>query len=194
MKAREAVFTAVDFESTGSVAGWEEEAWQIGVAEVAGGAPTGVMADGWLGVAAGRPFNPYAPGRHAQVREELAAAEPWALQWGRWKDWFAPGRPLVAHNAATERKFLRKAAPMHRFGPWVDTLALARRALPGRKEYGLGAVCGALGLEAEVAARCPGRTWHDALFDAVAAGVFLSWLLGQEGWRELGVEDLASIR
>ena len=75
MKAREAVFTAVDFESTGSVAGWEEEPWQIGVAEVAGGAPTGVLADGWLGVAAGRPFNPYAPGRHAQVRAELAAAD-----------------------------------------------------------------------------------------------------------------------
>jgi DNA polymerase-3 subunit epsilon len=40
------------------------------------------------------------------------------------------GAVVVAHGAGTEKRFLR-ACPLHGFGPWLDTLALSRAALPG---------------------------------------------------------------
>lgn len=193
MKARDVAFAVVDFETTGSVKGWPEEPWQIGVVEVRGGALGAAGDESWLRVDAGRPFNRYAPGRWGQVREELAAADTLAGSWPRWRGWFE-GRWVVAHNAGTERGVLSRAAPMLQVAGWIDTLALARRALPGLGDWSLGKVAAATGADRAADARCPGRTWHDALYDATATGAFLAWLLGQDGWRELDAEALGDIR
>lgn len=189
LPAREAVFTAIDFETTGSVPGWPNEPWQIGMCEVSpsGG---GRRLSAWLHVSRERPFNRYAPGRHAQLRDELDAAPPLPAIWDAVSPWLR-GRPLVAHNIGTERSILRAAAPLERLGPWVDTLRLARRQLPTLPSYALEDVIAALGLSKTVRAMCPGLAPHDALFDAVACGVLLRHFLDQPGWERVTVADIA---
>ncbi|MEM9481925.1 MAG: 3'-5' exonuclease, partial [Verrucomicrobiota bacterium] len=78
------------------------------------------------------------------------------------------GVPVVAHGAGTEKRFLR-AFPMHGFGPWIDTLTLAREALPQLADHSLSTVTKALELEMELREHLPDLDWHDALFDALAA-------------------------
>jgi DNA polymerase-3 subunit epsilon len=75
-------------------------------------------------------------------------------------------RVVVAHGAGTEKRFLR-AFPMHGFGPWVDSLAIAQAVWPDLEDYSLSALSTQLGLTASAQAAAPGLTFHDALFDSV---------------------------
>jgi DNA polymerase III epsilon subunit-like protein len=84
-----------------------------------------------------RPLNPYAPGRHALLREELSVAPTPQELWLRMRHRLT-SFPLCAHNVATEKKFTRAMAPMHRFGVWIDTLRIARKVWPGCASYALG--------------------------------------------------------
>lgn len=175
VELQNAAFTAVDFETTGSVPGWPNEPWQIGLYSFSTdpSALGGECFSSFLRVSRDRPFNRFAPGRHASLRDVLAEAPSLADVWEE----VAPrmrGRPVVAHNAGTERTLLRKAAPLDRFGPWVDTLAIARRVLPGRASYALEDIIPDLGLEGAVRrAAPPGAAPHDALYDAIACGELL---------------------
>ena len=74
------------------------------------------------------------------------------------------GRRLAAHNAACERTILTRAAPFAAWGPWIDTMKLAKARYPGMPSYALCDLCEAFGCVPEM----DGRTWHDGLFDAVA--------------------------
>lgn len=182
----------VDFETTGSVAGYPVEPWQIGVARVRDGK---VCADEFfesLLRVGDRPFNPRAPGRHAQLREQLALAPLPRELWPELTAWVV-GVPLVAHNAGTERGVLTRLAPLHRMGPWIDTLTLTRRAFPGLASKALEDVTAALGVDARVKALCPGRAAHDALYDAFACAAVLEFLLGLPGWERVTVEALAGV-
>mgnify|MGYP003601641595 FL=1 len=190
MKARAAIWTVVDFESTGAVRGHADEPWQVGLVELQAGRVTGRHHETYLRIAAGRPFNPYAPGRHAEIRHVLAAAPPMAELWPVWRPWLE-GRPLAAHNIGTERKFLMRAAPMHELGPWVDTLQLARRVRPDLEGHSLAEVCEDLGLVARAREFCPAREWHDALFDAFASALVLEACLALPGWEDVSVEALS---
>jgi DNA polymerase III epsilon subunit-like protein len=189
VKARAAILTVLDFESTGAVRGHADEPWQAGLVEMREGRVTGRYHESWLRVAADRPFNPYAPGRHAEVRHLLAAAPRMADLWPVWRPWLE-GRPLAAHNIGTERKFLQRAAPLHALGPWIDTLKLARHVRPDLAGHSLAEVCAALELVARVRGFCPGRAWHDALFDAFASAVILEHCLALPGWQEVSLEAL----
>ena len=122
-----------------------------------------------------------------------AAAPAPAELWPAWRPWVA-GRPLVAHNVGTERKFLRRAAPLHEFGPWIDTLKLARRVRPDLAGHALADVCRALGLAPRLRELCPGRDWHDALFDAFASALVLEHCLALPGWEDVGLDALAGLR
>ena len=187
--ARECVFTAIDFETTGTVPGWPVEPWQIGICDVEAGRGASHGLSFLLGVPAERPFNRFAPGRHSLIRDELAAAPTLPQVW----DELAPrlvGRPLVAHNAGTERSILRKAAPLHALGPWVDTLKLSRVVAPGLASYALGDVLGHFGLSGKVAESCPGLAVHDAYFDAVGCGLLLLHFLCQPGWEGVTLRQL----
>ena len=190
MKARDAIVTVLDFESTGAVPGHADEPWQVGLVELKDGRVTGRFHESYLRVAAGRPFNPYAPGRHAEIRHVLAGAPAPAALWPVWRPWLE-GRPLAAHNVGTEKKFLRRVAPLHEFGPWIDTLKLARRVRPDLAGHGLAEVCAALGVVGRARELCPGREWHDALFDAFASALVLESCLALPGWEDVGVEALA---
>ncbi len=189
-EARQACFTVMDFETTGAVAGYPVEPWQVGLVRVRGGQVCAGEAFGSLLRVGDRPFNPRAPGRHAQLRGQLAVAPTPGEQWPELAPWVT-GVPLVAHNTGTERSVLARFAPLHRFGPWVDTLPLVRRAYPGLASKALEDVTAALGLETRVRALCPGRDAHDALYDAYACAVLLEHFLELPGWERVTVEALA---
>ena len=90
------------------------------------------------------------------------------------------GRVVVAHGAGTEKRFLR-AFPFHGFGPWADTLKVAHAAWPDAPGHALEDLVIMSGLKHEVDALCPGRRWHDALYDAVASLVLLRHIIVECG-------------
>ena len=189
-EARSGRFTVVDFETTGAVPGYPVEPWQLGIVRVRNGAVLPEDSFETLLRVGDRPFNPRAPGRHAQLRDRLAEAPSPGELWPTLSPWVT-GVPLVAHNAGTERSVLTRLAPLHRLGPWVDTLVLVRRAYPRLASKALEDVVAALGLTPRVHTLCPGREAHDALYDAIACAVLLEHFLGLPGWERVTVEALA---
>jgi DNA polymerase III subunit epsilon len=102
------------------------------------------------------------------------------------------GRVVVAHAAATERRHLR-AFPFHGFGPWVDSLAVARAAWPAASSHKLGSLA-AGGDGDDWRAHAPGLGWHDALFDSLAALAVLRRAVGEwQAW-DWPAGDLANPR
>ena len=140
-------FVAIDFETTGYEGGGSNEPWQLGAAVVEGDEI--VEAREWFfGTAMTPDF------------------EPMMAQW----DSFYPvlaGRRLVAHNIACERTILTRAAPLTKWGPWVDTLKFAKARYPKLPSYALGDLCETFGCVPQI----DGRTWHDGLYDAVACAM-----------------------
>ena len=167
-------FVALDFETTGVLPGHPNEPWQLGLVEVdvAAGPVPGSSREWFFNIPQDRPFSPRAPGRWAEMRGVLAASPSFLESWPDVHESLA-GAALVAHNAATERTVLEKRAPLARLGPWVDTLKLVRKYWPLLKSYALGDIVVLFGLKPQVDALCPGRTWHDALYDACAGAVLL---------------------
>jgi DNA polymerase III epsilon subunit-like protein len=183
--------TVLDYESTGTLAGYANEPWQIGMVSLKSGkVDAGSMFESLLRVDAHRPFNPHAPGRHGQLRDEIAEAPTPQELWPKIEQRLTD-HPLCAHNVATEKKFVRAVAPMHAFGPWIDTLKVARKAWPGCPSYALADLVSMLGLTEEVEALCSGREAHDALYDAVASAKLLEHLLEQPGWGNVTIAELA---
>lgn len=190
---RRPVATVIDFETTGAVAGHPNEPWQMGLAEFEDDRlGPGTLRESLIRVGE-RPFSPQAARWLSVPRAQLAEAPAFRELWPVFKDRLA-GRVLVAHHAATERKILRTLAPMHRLGPWVDTLALARRAHPGLTSYALEDLAVTLRLRDRITAHLSGRSPHDALYDAVACGVLLEHLLALPGWSDLDWNALARVR
>ncbi|WP_168442054.1 3'-5' exonuclease [Pontiella desulfatans] len=188
-----AEITVLDYETTGSVRGFPTEPWQIGMVTLKGGkVDPDSMFESLLRVEANRPFNPHAPGRHAVLRDEIAAAPSPKGLWPQIKSRLTD-HPLCAHNVATEKKFLRAMAPMHQFGIWIDTLRIARRVWPGCASYALEDLMVMLDLKPRVDELCPGKSAHDALYDAVASAMLLEHLLAQPGWGDVTVGELVSL-
>jgi len=184
---RDVAWAALDFESAGAARGRSDEPVQVGMAV-------------WQGAGIDRTFRSYI---HAPVRITRAAravhgigdsalhgAPPMASLWPEFKARLG-GAIVVAHGAGTERRFLR-AFPLHGFGPWIDTLPLARALLPDLPDHALATVIGACGAEAEVRAICPDSDWHDALFDAVASLVFLRHVVAGLGLESAPAGQLLS--
>ena len=190
-EARLAQFTVIDFETTGAVAGYPVEPWQVGIVRVLNGQVCEGVFESFLRIGE-RPFNHRAPGRHAQLRAQLAVAPTTDELLPVFSDWLS-GVPLVAHNVGTERAMLAKIAPLHRFGPWVDTLALARHAYPQLTSKSLEDVTDALGLLPQIQTLCPGREPHDALYDATACAILLTHFLALPGWEHVTVEALTGV-
>ena len=170
---RDTCFAAVDFESAGAARGRTDVPVQLGLA-------TWSHAGGH-----DRPFVSFlrtdqaitwqAHKVHGIRPADLTGAPSLVELWPEVKTRLA-GAAVVAHGQGTERRFLR-AFPGHGFGPWIDTLLLARAAWPDRPDHSLGNLCAAFSLTAEIALLVPDRAWHDALFDAVASLVLLRHLI-----------------
>jgi DNA polymerase-3 subunit epsilon len=167
---RDCLFTAIDFESAGAARGHSDHPVQVGL--------------GTWSLAAGhqQPFVSFLHTRqpilwsaqkvHGITPTALIGAPTLLSLWPELKSRLA-GAVVVAHGKGTEKRFLR-AFPGHGFGPWVDTLLLARAAWPELPDHSLGGLCTALSLTSAVQALVPERSWHDALFDAVASLVLLA--------------------
>jgi len=155
-------FVAIDFETTGYENGGTNEPWQLGYA---------VVRD--LEIVETGEFFFDVEGAPARAHESDALG---TLQ-SSFETW-APkllGRRLVAHNIACERTILTRTAPLAKWGPWVDTMKLAKARYPQMPSYTLGDLCTAFGQVPQM----PGRTWHDGLYDAVACAqlaIFLNML------------------
>lgn len=184
---REVDVTVLDFETTGALPQFDVEPWQVGAVVLRRGRVDAQSAfESLIRVDRNRPFNPYAPGRHHELREAIAVAPDSARVWKALEPSVCR-RPLAAHNCSVERKFLRRMAPLHRMGPWIDTLALARQAWPDAPSHKLDALISALDLDRRVRTLCPGRDAHDALYDAMACAVLLECILALPGWGNLSV-------
>lgn len=177
MTVAETAFAAIDFESAGMRRGGTEVPVQIGVAQMRGD----VIADESLAsfLATDQEITWSAQKVHGITREDLRGAPSLNDLWPRLKT-LLQSRWLVAHGAATEKRFLR-AFPFHGFGPWVDTLKLSRALWPDLPSFALGDLIQAKGLEEELRGHHAGFRWHDALSDALASLVLLRRIIAEAG-------------
>ncbi|MBQ4479014.1 MAG: hypothetical protein II943_00060 [Victivallales bacterium] len=194
MLAVESELVALDFETTGTVDGFLNTPWQIGLVVISRGRVVLEQSfQSLLRVPEDQPFNPYAPGRWAQLRHELAQAPAITELWPRLQPLLV-GHPLVAHHAPTERTLLGQLFPLQEFGPWIDTLAIARAAFPKLPGYKLEDLVPALGLSPLMQQRCPGLAPHDAYYDAVACATLLETVLAAPGWNRARIAELAALK
>ena len=182
-------FVAIDFESAGTASGLTDEPVQIAWARMCGTEiDRGSFFASYLRV--DRPIT-WAAGRvHGITREHLTGAPSLTELWPRLKESLF-GHVIIAHGSGTERRFLR-AFPFHGFGPWVDTVPLARAAFPRLPDHSLGSLLESLQLVPDLDALCPGLCWHHALYDAVACLVFLRSLLNNPNLEATSLENLVS--
>ncbi len=173
-------FAAIDFESAGAAPGETDQPVQVGIVRVENLFDTPRC---WVSyIACEHPVCWSASRIHGITTDMLAGAPHFSSLWPQLRD-LLRGCVVLGHNPATEIRFLR-AFPGHGFAPWLDTLALAREALPTLPDHSLGAICEAMELTAEVERLVPNRRWHDALFDAAGSLILLRALV-----RGLRMED-----
>lgn len=170
---RHSRFTAIDFESAGAARGMTDSPVQVGLASWS--LETGHAGAFVSYLFTDRPIQWSARKVHGIGPDQLAEAPTLLSLWPDLKQRLA-GAIVVAHGKGTEKRFLR-AFPGHGFGPWIDTLLLARAVWPDLNDHSLGALCESRGLTGAVKAIVPDRSWHDALFDATASLVLLANLI-----------------
>jgi DNA polymerase-3 subunit epsilon len=183
---RQCRFTAIDFESAGAARGGTDSPVQVGLASWS--ADDGHHGNFVSYLFTDAPILWSARKVHGIGPADLADAPRLLALLPELKNRLH-GAIVVAHGKGTEKRFLR-AFPGHPFGPWVDTLLLARAAWPALPSHSLGAVCESCGLTEEIRALVPGKSWHDALFDAVASLAVLAHLFATHALADQPVEAL----
>ncbi len=175
---REVSFAALDFESAGERANEAGVPVQIGIARMECLLPQReTFYRSYLKTE--RPVTWSAQQIHGITNEDLKGAPELLSLWPELKQRLG-GRWIVAHGAGTEKRFLR-AFPLHGFGPWIDTLTLSRKILPGRKSYALSDLAAEFDLETEARPQLPDFRWHEALSDALASLLLLKKLIELSG-------------
>jgi DNA polymerase-3 subunit epsilon len=167
LKIREVPFAAIDFESAGSAPGLTDEPVQIAIVHWTDGRAERIL-DSFLQPS--REVTWAAREVHGISEDKLRGAPRLLDLWPSIRDALR-GRWIVAHGAATEKRFLR-AFPLHGFGPWIDTLPLARAVFPSLPSHALGDTVESLGLRPALA-DWENFRWHDAASDAAASLVLL---------------------
>ncbi|GAA5120118.1 3'-5' exonuclease [Luteolibacter yonseiensis] len=179
-------FSAIDFESAGAARGKTDSPVQVGLASWA--LPDG-HADPFVSyLQTDSPIQWSARKVHGIGPEQLKDAPALLMLWPEFRKRMA-GAVVVAHGKGTEKRFLR-AFPGHGFGPWIDTLLLARAAWPHLADHSLGALCESHGLTNAIHTLVPEKSWHDALFDAVASLVLLAYVVESHDLADHPVESL----
>ena len=174
MKASEAPFAAIDFESAGTAPGLTDEPVQVAIVQWQSESPI-VALNSHLRPS--RRVTWAAQQVHGISDGQLTHAPRLIDLWPQVRS-SLEGRWVVAHGAATEKRFLR-VFPFHGFGPWVDTLNLTRAVYPSLPSHALGDAVLSLGLLEKII--FPGFRWHDAASDAIASLVLLDHLIEAAG-------------
>jgi DNA polymerase-3 subunit epsilon len=163
------LFTAIDFESAGASQGSTDHPVQVGLASWA---PDAGITNTFVSyIHTSQPILWSARKVHGIAQDHLKDAPPLLSLWPELRSRLH-GSIVVAHGKGTEKRFLR-AFPGHGFGPWLDTLLLARAIWPDLPDHSLSALCSSLGLTEKTKSIVPSKSWHDALFDAVASLLIL---------------------
>jgi DNA polymerase III subunit epsilon len=166
-------FAAIDFESAGATRGRTDSPVQIGMACWSASSSHHDPFVSYLQT--DQPILWSAQKVHGITPAALADAPSLLALWPDIKSRLSDA-VVVAHGKGTEKRFLR-AFPGHGFGPWIDTLHLSRAAWPDLTDHSLGNVCQSHALTSTIEDLVPGKSWHDALFDAVASLVLLARLI-----------------
>lgn len=159
-------FAAIDFESAGAAPGETDQPVQVGIVRIERLFSEEIRTFTSY-ISCDRPVRWSAARVHGISSDMLADAPAFTSLWPQLKELLS-GCVVVGHNPSTEIRFL-KAFPGHGFTPWLDTLALARQAMPTLTDHSLSSVCNALRITPEVERMIPGKRWHDALFDAAGS-------------------------
>lgn len=186
---RETVFAALDFESAGEAPGMTDAPVQAGIAVMRG---TELLSGEFFRtyINPQREVTWAAQKVHGISTTQLTAAPDMKSLWPEFRSRLS-GNIVVAHAAGTEKRFLR-TFPFHGFGPWLDTVRLARRAWPGLRDYSLEGLTGTLGFRGELDSLCPGLRFHDALYDAVGSLLVLRALVTGAGLLDRCASELLS--
>jgi DNA polymerase-3 subunit epsilon len=179
-------FTAIDFESAGAARGKTDSPVQVGLASWSIDRGHRDAFVSYLHTEQAILWS--AQKIHGIGPADLAGAPPLLTLWPELKHRLS-GAVVVAHGKGTEKRFLR-SFPGHGFGPWVDTLLIARAAWPDLQDHSLGALCESHGLTPSIRQLVPQKSWHDALFDAVASLVLLARFIESHSVADLPVEAL----
>lgn len=180
-------FTAIDFESAGTSRGGTDSPVQIGLASWSTNLGHHAHFVSFLHTT--QPILWSASKVHGISSSDLAHAPSLLSLWPEIHPRLA-NHIVVAHGKGTEKRFLR-AFPGHGFGPWIDTLLLARAAWPHLPNHSLSHLCDSLHLTPTVHLITPNRRWHDALFDATASLVLLAHLIDSLHLANLPADTLA---
>ena len=165
----EVEFAAIDFESAGARKGETDEPIQIGI--VVGSLKKGITEQYVSYMKPTKKVMWQASRIHGITAKNLKDAPTYQSLWPKIKQLLS-GRVLVAHAAGTERRYLR-AFPGHNFGPWVDSLTLAKAVMPELPSHRLGDLTPHLGDDFQKHQIGQERNWHDALYDAAASYFFV---------------------
>jgi DNA polymerase-3 subunit epsilon len=179
-------FTAIDFESAGAARGKTDTPVQIGLAAWSINVGHHDAFTSYLYT--DQPIQWAARKIHGIGPEQLANAPTLLSLWPELKKRMT-GAVIVAHGKGTEKRFLR-VFPGHGFNPWIDTLLMSRAAWPNLADHSLGALCETHGLAETIRALVPGKSWHDALFDAVASLTLLDHLIESHELANLPMDSL----
>ena len=182
----------IDFETTGSVNGYQVEAWQVGMILFRNGQVDYNFLFNSLLRIGDRPINPNAPGNYHQLRNEISCAPGIEDIWPELKTWWL-GRALCAHNISTEKSIIENAVPMHQVGPWLDTLKLSRYVYPQLESHKLEDIIHILNIEEDLEKACPKLEPHDAFYDAVACAILLEHLLHHDKLKDLSFDNLIQL-
>jgi DNA polymerase-3 subunit epsilon len=173
VKICDTTFTAIDFESAGTAPGKTDAPVQIGTCTWN---LDNNVTDTWISyIHTDQDITWSAQKVHGITHEDLRDAPRLMLLWPSIKRRLK-NKAVVAHGHGTEKRFLH-AFPGHGFGPWIDTLQLSRAAWPDLPSHSLGDLCESLNLTDKVNATVPEKTWHDALYDAVASIILLEKII-----------------
>lgn len=189
MKIADAKFTAIDFECLNSVDGKNDMPVQVGIASMTINLNNENKIDRF-NFEPNKLFRSYIkPNKEikwaenkiyniADIKaEDLENAPSLFELWNVLKKNLS-GNIVVAHSAATEKRFLR-AFPYHGFSPWVDSLKVSRSAYPNLAKHKLGNMVNILKPEfvTKLNTLCKGFSWHDALYDSVASLMILAQII-----------------
>lgn len=134
------------------------------------------------------PITEYATSIHGISNEQAASFPPWSIV-SREILPELDGRVVVGHNVGIDARLIRQAEPGWQPLALVDTLTLARKAVPGQPSYALSALVKQMLPEAE-----PGWHRHRAEGDAlVTAALFLKLVALLEQKMELKLLSLIQI-
>jgi len=177
-------FWAVDIEGNGST---PPEIVEIAIVEVRSLLLQRRRME-WL-VKPRAPISPHVTRIHGITDEDVARSPDIAEIADDVMTWTSGGK-ILGHNVKVELDAITRAIPEWRPTVAIDTLKLARLALPGRNSYSLENLGTDLGLS-EVAARESGKGHHSALFDSILTGLLFIRIVSElpEGRRQAALAD-----